>query len=385
MSSAFLDCVPALARTLIACFCVVIAPLHVSANGIMTVETSGQAVATGAASDAHLERRALQEALYQAALKGGAQVSGYSAISQSVVRSDVLVVRPESRILDYTILSRETTSKRSVVRVRAVVGQLEDAQSCQRRSQLNVVVHEPSMTLSSSVPAWIPNITPYIENAIVEVLDNTNGVSTISPDTTPRFTNLAAEFSYTALTQGSDDALDVSSVASRHALNLRTRVDIGSATLSNSEEWLPIKVTVALENNPFDANTLRASHEGKLIINNRGPLSSLKKPLGDIRQSAPQAVAKITTEMVADLINKRACQTLAGKMIIRGGKLTIPYGRLDGLSTHHLAYTNGRDTAYEILEVVSITDHEATLRPLDSATNASALADKVVQFMELKK
>lgn len=385
MPAAFLDCVPAAARTLIACFCVVIAPLHVSANDIMTVETSGQAVATGAVSDAHLERRALQEALYQAALKGGAQVSGYSAISQSVVRSDVLVVRPESRILDYTILSRETTSKRSVVRVRAVVGQLEDAKGCQRRAQLTVVVHAPSMTLSNSVPAWVPNMQQYIENAIVEVLDNTNGVSTVPPDTTPRSTSLAAEFSYTALTQGLAATPDVTSAASRHALNLRTRVSIGNTTLSNSEEWLPIKITVALENNPFDTNTLHASHEGKLIIKNRGPLSSLQQPLGDIRQNAPQTVAKITTEMVADLINKRACQTLAGKMTIRGDKLTVPFGRLDGLSTHHLAYTNGRDTAYEILEVVSITDHEATLRPLDSATNASALADEVVQFMELKK
>ena len=385
MSVAFLDCVPGLARTLIAIFCVVIAPLHVSANDIMTVETSGQAVATGAASDAHLERRALQEALYQAALKGGAMVSGYSAISQSVVRSDVLVVRPESRILDYTVLSRETTSKRSVVRVRAVVGQLEDAQSCQRRAQLNVVVHEPSMTLSSSVPAWLPNMPPYIENAIVDVLDNTNGVSTVSPETTTRSSRLAVEFSYTALTQGLGDTLDDASVASRHALNLRTRVDIGNATLSNSEEWLPIKVTVALENNPFDTNTLHATHEGRLIINNRGPLSSLKKPLGDVRQNAPQTVAKITTKMVADLINKRACQTLAGKVILRGDKLTVPYGRLDGLSTHHLAYTNGRDTPFEILEVVSITDHEASLRPLDSATNPSALSDRNVQFMELKK
>ena len=72
-------------------------------------------------------------------------------------------------------------------------------------------------------------------------------------------------------------------------------------------------------------------------------------------------------------------------MTVRGGKLTIPFGRLDGLSTHHLAYTDGRDTAYEILEITSIADHEATLRPLDSATIAKDLAGKAVQFMEFKR
>ena len=385
MSSAFLDCVPALARTFIACICFVIAPLHVSANDIITVETSGQAVATGAASDAHLERRALQEALYQAALKGGAQVSGYSAISQSVLRSDVLVVRPESRILDYTVLSSETSSKRSVVKVRAVVGKLDDAKTCQRRAQLSVVVHKPSMALAQAVPAWVPNMRPYIENAVTEALDNTNGVSTISPNVTPRQTSLAAEFSYTALTQGVAEAPDITPIAERHALHLRTSVEIGSPNLSNSEEWLAVKVTVALENNPFDTNTLHATHEHQLILKKRGPLSSLLKPLGDIRQTAPKTIAKITTQLVADLVDKRACQTLAGQMTVRGGKLTIPFGRLDGLSTYHLAYTDGRDTAYEILEITSIADHEATLRPLDSATNAKDLAGKSVQFMELKR
>ena len=270
MLAAFLNFVPTIARAFVACICFVIAPLHVSANDIITVETSGQAVATGAASDAHLERRALQEALYQAALKGGAQVSGYSAISQSVLRSDVLVVRPESRILDYTVLSNETSSQRSIVKVRAVVGHLDDAKTCQRRAQLSVVVHKPSMALAKSVPAWVPHMQPYIENAVTEALDNTSGVSTISPNITPRQTSLAAEFSYTALTQGVATAPGVTPIAERHALNLRTRVEIGSSTLSNSEEWLPVKITIALENNPFDTNTLYASREHQLITKGAG-------------------------------------------------------------------------------------------------------------------
>ena len=358
---------------------------HGADADVMTVEVSGQALATGAASDAHLERRALQEALYQAALQGGAQVNGYTAISQSLLSSDVLVVRPDSKILDYTVLSSRSSDKKAVVKIRAVVGQLDEPAVCGRRAQLDVAVHRPSLRLSHHVPPWAPHIGPDVFDALHAKLKNTSGVTSRSPVNTPVVSNVNPAFDYATLTQGAAPTTGATGVAGQHTLKLKTTITVGSTDLTNTDVVLPIKITVALENNPFDAGTLHATHTEELPLKSRGVLGTVLRTRGDAQRNTIETIAHITTQMVTKLIEQRACQDLVGKLRFVDNQLTLPFGRRDGLSTHHLAYTQGRDTAYEILEVVSLSAHEAVLRPLDSATQASKLDETTVQFMELKQ
>ena len=54
-------------------------------------------------------RRALEDALYLAALHGGAKINGYSAVSTDTSIQENLVIQPASKILDYTIISEERT------------------------------------------------------------------------------------------------------------------------------------------------------------------------------------------------------------------------------------------------------------------------------------
>ena len=70
----------------------------------MTVEVTGQAAESGLGR-ATTRLRALEAALVEAAIMGGADVTGYSAASNGILVSDRLILRPASRILDYTILS----------------------------------------------------------------------------------------------------------------------------------------------------------------------------------------------------------------------------------------------------------------------------------------
>ena len=50
------------------------------------------------------KRRALEDALYYAAIKGGASVDGFSSIKNDTSIEEHFTVRPRSKILDYRIL-----------------------------------------------------------------------------------------------------------------------------------------------------------------------------------------------------------------------------------------------------------------------------------------
>ena len=67
-------------------------------------------------------KRAIEDAIYLAALKGGANVNGFSAISSNTIINEQSIVKATNRVLDFKILS-ETQSKEFLsIKISAVVG-----------------------------------------------------------------------------------------------------------------------------------------------------------------------------------------------------------------------------------------------------------------------
>ena len=80
---------------------------HLSAEedkNFKQVEATGRSVVI----DGNIEvsrKRALEDALYLAALKGGADVNGFSAINSSTIINDQSVIRATNRVIDFKILN----------------------------------------------------------------------------------------------------------------------------------------------------------------------------------------------------------------------------------------------------------------------------------------
>ena len=361
----------------------VIGHMQLAYADVITVETTGQAVATGAASDAQLERQALQQALYQAALKGGARVKGYTAISKSVLTSDVLLVRPDAKILDYTVLGTETNAKTSTVKIRAVVGELDAPALCERRADLTIALFPPTLTVDHLAPPWLMALQGPTTEALMHNLMAQDKVSVRleNQGTATNNSTLSSDYSYAALTQG------VSAQAERvpHSLALRSHIKVHAVKSTVMTGLLPVTLTVFLDNGLSGAPPLSAKRSLELPLHPRSAIATLAKRTGDPRQLIARAIAESLSEMASELLTERACQPLAAPLEVQNGKLVLPFGRKDGLTKFHLAYTEGHDTTYEILEIVALTSHSSTLRPLDSARKYTELAGKRVKFMELKK
>ena len=124
-----------------------------SAEGFRFAEATGRAVIMHEAATDEARMIALEDALYQVALQGGAEVNGFSAVTTDTTLSDHFVVRPSSRILDYTITNEIVDDDHYMVTVRAAVGALPKAE-CATPRHNNVTVFAPSIYVGPTVPAW---------------------------------------------------------------------------------------------------------------------------------------------------------------------------------------------------------------------------------------
>ena len=68
------------------------------------------------------KRRALEDALYYASIKGGVKVDGFSSINNDTSLEEHFTVRPESKILDYKILKSYEENGIYIVEIEAIIG-----------------------------------------------------------------------------------------------------------------------------------------------------------------------------------------------------------------------------------------------------------------------
>ena len=359
------------------------AAIPVLAEGdIKRVEAVGQAVATGAASDARLRSRALQDALYQAALKGGASINGYSVTSNAVLTSDVLVVRPDSQILDYRIVEEKVTRSSARIAIQAYVGRIDAPPACARRAVLDIALQRPQVDLAASAPAWLiatEEVTAALLERDINALD---GVTLVQASDASRQSqsSLAAEFDYTSLTLG----VLQNAGARAQAKTLSTTISLSGSKSSAFKNGLLVQVESKLFDPSLERAPLVRVVTRELLLNRTTPIQLVNANSRANRQEILTQIGAMARDMARDMIVQRMCQSLSAKLVLREGTLTAPFGRNDGLTRHHLAYTQGRDTPYEILEIEVLNDQSAEVRPLDSSRTSAFFAGQTVQFMELK-
>ena len=79
-----------------------------------------------------LRKRALEDALYIAALRGGANIDGFSAISSNTVINDHSIVKATNRVIDFKILAEEQSKEFLSIKISAVVGDDTAVKNCKK-------------------------------------------------------------------------------------------------------------------------------------------------------------------------------------------------------------------------------------------------------------
>lgn len=337
------------------------------------VEVTGHAFQSGPADSDAARRRALADALLQAALAGGASVTGHTAVDRSVVTSDLLIVRPVGRVLEHRITALHQTAQGWQVSIRARVG-AEAGGACQNRRRLVITAYRPEIGVSPNAPAWVVPLAQDIANELVMALGRHPAVELVR--TTQRALPAASaggdDLDYVALTRGS-----VRLPAGEHAFlpSIRAEVDAGGA-----RRQLIVTMDLTLLGGTGEVQRQRLTRAVALP----GP-SPLGRAAALVQPNAQQMASRLTRGLDREftaLLDRETCKPVLTRLAVAGGTITAPVGRRMGLSRGSVAFTVDGDTTTQMLEVVALSGDAVTLRPLDPSLPPAQFAGRPVRFLE---
>ena len=100
------------------------------------------------------KRLALEDALYLASLKGGAFVDGFSSVSKNTILNDQSIIKSDSKILDFNILSEYKKNDHYEVKLLAVIGSKNNSFECKEKP-INISIFKPKIIYHNSLPSYV--------------------------------------------------------------------------------------------------------------------------------------------------------------------------------------------------------------------------------------
>ena len=316
------------------------------------IEVTGFATTAGPADRDAARRRALADALLSAALAGGAQVKGHSAMAMTRMTSDLLIVRPVGQVLAHRLLAQDFDGQIWRIRIKARVGQPAPG-DCPDRRGLILLAAAPDVTVSPNAPAW---------------------ADVLGRDLAHHLMGMVAD--HPATVQVTQVTQQARPQPGQHALHLDLRIQ-------PEDRDLVLTLRMRLDGPGLD--TLEDSHLARLRLPGPSILGRAAVLAQPDRQAMAATLSRGARAAVTGFLDRAACRPAQARLALAQGRLTVPLGRSHGLDHASLAFTADPDSSTELLEVIDLSDRAATLRPLDPSRPLDAFHGRAVRFMQMQE
>jgi hypothetical protein len=335
------------------------------------VEVTGYAAQSGAQDGDAARRRALADALYQAALAGGARVLGHTVVDRSVVTADLAIVRPVGRVVEHQVLSAAVTvSGMWQVSIRARVGAGDDGAGCRAGRKLLVTAYAAQITVAPTAPGWVAPVADDIAAGLLRQLDRHRAVDLI------RVTTRAMPVAPPGKDQTDYKTLMRGSVRLAEG-------EVGFVPVIRVAQSGPqLEMTVEMTLIGQDGTVARK------VVTRRVPLFDLPV-LGKVGMLARPKRTQVAVRLMAGLdtaldalLDAESCKPVTARLQMAQGRITAAVGRNNGLTAGSIAFTADADASVQMLEVAALGAQSVTLRPLDPMVPAKSLAGRPVRFVE---
>ena len=367
---------------LLAFACFILGATAGHAASMRFTETTGRAAIIDPEMEQEARMMALEDALYLAALEGGARIDGFSAVMTDSSLEDHFVIRPASRILDYTITNEVIDDLHYQVSIRAAVGDLPKG-TCLHRRDVNLTVFAPIITHGKAVIAEAGMMAPQVIDALVGAIESHPGINAVRATDTvldpARLARTTDQFDYEALTTGvtrvrrGDFALipkvTLTGKRVRNGLDRRDEMLVSiEMHLFAGESYAPVdhfesrqQITTKLRTPFRTVNVLGQPRRPVILDTMRAPVAGL----------------------VDNMAAKLQCAPLTATMSIVDGKLSVPIGSYHGMRQNSLAVASGTDTPWQIMRVTSVAPMSSMLTPLNDKRDINTLVGRTAEFMEI--
>ena len=351
-------------------------------EGLRLVTVTGRAAIIH--EDALDEARdmALEDALYYAALKGGAKIDGFSSVDAQTNLNDMIVVRPAAQILDYSITNEMQDDTHYAVTIEAVIGDMV-LSGCQNRPVSHVTLFRPALQIAGDLPHWMSQLPANLSQVLAIRLSEQPSLRLrdarkvhLSAATTPD--NPINQYDYTQLTSGR-----VVLQAGDFAIHTKISFKSESETkLFSKTEYTIIEVESIVSDANGKVATQQIKDNFKIQLGKDLPLRSLTVFSQETREVIKSFVVMAADVHAEKIAERLTCLPMTAPLNITDGRLQAKLGRRQGLSRNHLAIAEGKLTPWTILRVSEARDNSVILTPLDINRNIDDLAGVEVTFME---
>jgi len=349
---------------------------------LQIVMTTGRAAII---SNEHIDEtraRALEDALYSAALLGGAEIDGFSSVQAGSQLDDHFVVRPSSKIIDYDIVDERFDDLHYTVEIEAAVGELKKV-DCQNRLFNTVTMFAPVFRVDEKIPAWLSHQPSVMLKTLQENLTrkpNFNLVNMANLPLDPKELTRDKTYSYKALTSGATNVLN-GDFALATTITLKRTVKKTSFQQNHFVDVM-VESTVFVDSDYRPAE--KVTHQAKFPIRNFLP-TQLMSVLASPNPTKIQGnLSKLISEHAAELETVMRCTPLSATMIAKEDGLHIPIGSRHGLQDNRLAVISNEAMPWTVLRVIKINADGAVLMPLNRKRSSAQLSGQRVSFLEFK-
>ena len=329
-------------------------------------------------------KRALEDAIYLAALKGGANVNGFSAISSNTIINEQSVIKATNRVLDFKILSETQNKEYLTIKIRAVVGNELSKQNCNIRP-ININLFKGSITVDTNVPSELARYTSLWYNKTYEYISKLPNVD-INNFQNRQLNQIIkssqnSSFNYNAITKG---------IPIIHPGNYSLVPKI-VLTKTNKNSFANYLLTISFDLYKGQNIRLETSKSYNLLINYQ--LESKFQFLKNIStldlDKVDQNVNNHLSKVINNFFNDINCIPLEGKLTINEGKLQVDLGSKQGLKHKQIGLVNGikiqnsmLNDSILIVHTDDVFDNHSTLLPLNDNVKLTNLNNKIVKFVE---
>ena len=329
-------------------------------------------------------KRALEDAIYIAALKGGADINGFSAIRSNTIINDQSVIKATNSVIDFKILSEKQDKEYLIIKISAVVGGELSTKNCKNRP-VNINLFMGSISVDTNVPSELARNTSLWYNKIYQIISklpntNVNNFQNRQIDQIIKSSHNPS-FDYNAITKG---------IPKIHAGNYSLVPKIVLKKI-NKDSFASYSLSVTFDLYKGQNIKLEISKNYNLDINYQ--LESkfqfiknmYKLDIDKINQNVNDHLFTTTNSFFNDI----SCKPLEGKLTLNQGKLEVDLGSKQGLKQKQIGLVSGIEiqnsmlnNSVLIVHTENVFDNHSTLLPLNDNIKLTNLNNKTVKFVE---
>lgn len=330
------------------------------------VQATGHAYVAGQADRDGARLRALADALVQAALAGGAELRGYSAVARGRVIADTTVMRPMGRVLSYQVIRAELAHGQWRVDISARVGPVDTAGACAGQRRLALVVQRAQVNLAPTAPPWLAETAAAVAQSLDLALRQHPAISVMAVQAPGFQAPVSGGLDYISLTRGS---------ARHNPGDHRLAQDI---TIAGTGAQISLRYDLAFTGPDGQVQRHVVQRFAPQPLSGVGGLMP-----GQGRAAIQAALLRGVDAELAGILAQMACQPPQAVARLQGGKLVVPLGQQHGVQASDLGYATGFGKTLGLLRVVALSADSAQLVPLDPNDRPASFQGRVVAFLQL--